>query len=96
MKKEFNLGEKIENLKDPIKNDKASGEYRILECLTKDIKEFIKKNKKIDLEVIGFLTDLKDLRINDELPFGTCDYHKIEALIGRLKSKDKLAGEDLI
>jgi hypothetical protein len=39
-----------------------------------------------DLEdVIGFLNGLKDFTINEEHPFGTCDYMAIDDMICKLK-----------
>ena len=62
----------------------------------KDVKEAVKKNKKVDSQVLDFLEGLKELRINDKLPFGTCDYHEIDRLIEEIKNKDKIFGGALV
>ena len=60
------------------------------------VKEAVKKNKEVDSQVLDFLEGLKELRINDELPFGTCDYHEIDRLIEEIKNKDKIFGGALV
>ena len=49
-------------------------------------------------DVIYFLNNLKDFTVNDELPFGTCDYMSIDDMISKIKELihfGKLAEEEL-
>lgn len=60
-----------------------------------DIKQLAKDMQmpKIDNAfVIDFLKGLEDFKVNNELPFGTCDYYYISAMIEFLKDlKEKEA-----
>ncbi len=39
-------------------------------------------------DIISFLEDLKEFRVNEELPFGTIDYHNIDDMIKFMKDKE--------
>lgn len=36
-------------------------------------------------DVVSFLEGLKEFRVNEELPFGTCDYQAIDDMVFKIK-----------
>ncbi len=93
IREETGSGDSLSDKMSKDKEDLKDGAYVLTQ---KDVKEAVKKNKKVDSQVLDFLEGLKELRINDKLPFGTCDYHEIDRLIEEIKNKDKIFGSALV
>lgn len=43
--------------------------------------------------IIDFLKRLQVFRVDDKLPFGTCDYYYIDAMIDYLENRKEKEGE---